>query len=58
MKKIGVLALQGDFLEHESALKKFSFQTKMDFEIFEIRQKKDALKDFDALVLPGGESTV
>ena len=23
MKKIGVLALQGDFLEHESALKEF-----------------------------------
>lgn len=58
MKKIGVLALQGDFLEHESALKKFSLQKKVDFEIFEIRQKKDALKDFDALVLPGGESTV
>lgn len=49
---IGVLALQGDFIEHENKLKECGA------EVFEIRQKGDIERDFDGLVLPGGESTV
>ena len=50
--KIGVLAVQGAFIEHE---KKLGF---LGVDHFEIRQKKDLLQDFDGLILPGGESTV
>ncbi len=49
---VGVLALQGAFYEHEKALEKLQIP------YFEIRQKKDAEKDFDGLIIPGGESTV
>ncbi len=47
-----VLAVQGDFAEHEAALRALGEPC------FEIRQKRDAEKGFDRLVLPGGESTV
>lgn len=50
--KIGVLAVQGAFIEHEKKLQELGV------EYFEIRQKKDVLQDFDGLILPGGESTV
>lgn len=50
--KIGVLAVQGTFLEHEQML------TSLGAESFEIRQKKDLDQEFDGLILPGGESTV
>lgn len=50
--RIAVLALQGDFAEHESALRQCGV------EVMEIRQRADLQKTFDALVLPGGESTV
>lgn len=49
---IAVLALQGDFAEHEKKL------TECGAEYFEIRQLKDIDRDFDGLVIPGGESTV
>lgn len=49
---VAVLALQGAFLEHEQMLKKLGAN------YFEIRQKKDLDRSFDALILPGGESTV
>ena len=49
---VGILALQGAFAEHEHML------DMLDVEHFEIRQKRDLEKKFDALVLPGGESTV
>ena len=49
---VAVLALQGAFLEHEQMLKKLGA------DYFEIRQKKDLNRSFDALILPGGESTV
>lgn len=49
---IAVLALQGDFAEHEKKL------IECGAECFEIRQHKDLERDFDGLVLPGGESTV
>ncbi|HCR73776.1 MAG TPA: pyridoxal 5'-phosphate synthase glutaminase subunit PdxT [Ruminococcus sp.] len=50
--KIGVLALQGAFIEHEHTLGKLGIES------FEIRQKKDISTDFDGIILPGGESTV
>lgn len=50
--KIGILALQGAFLEHERMLETLNTN------FFEIRNKTDAEKDFDGLILPGGESTV
>ena len=52
MKKVGVLAVQGAFIEHENILNKIGVET------FEIRQKKDLERNFDGLIIPGGESTV
>lgn len=51
-KKIAVLAVQGAFVEHERAL------SKLGCECVELRQGPDVRQPFDALVLPGGESTV
>lgn len=51
MAKIGILALQGAFIEHKKILEGLGAQC------VEIRQLKD-LKDLDGIVLPGGESTV
>jgi 5'-phosphate synthase pdxT subunit len=48
--KIGVLALQGDFAEHVSMLKKIGVETA------EVRLP-DQLKGLDGLIIPGGEST-
>mmetsp|Transcript_33101 Transcript_33101/g.51574 ORF Transcript_33101/g.51574 Transcript_33101/m.51574 type:complete len:203 (-) Transcript_33101:267-875(-) len=50
--KIGVLALQGDFAEHIATFKKCK-----DVECAEIR-KSEQLEGLNALVIPGGESTV
>lgn len=50
--RAAVLALQGAFAEHGKML------TEMGMEYFEIRKRADAEKEFDALILPGGESTV
>jgi 5'-phosphate synthase pdxT subunit len=50
--RIGILALQGAFLEHEQVL------NKLGVEYFEIRQKSHLKVPFDGLILPGGESTV
>ena len=66
MKRVAVLALQGAFIEHEQVLHRLGVET------VEIRQLKDweSLTAFpaptrggvrggvDALILPGGESTV
>jgi 5'-phosphate synthase pdxT subunit len=49
--KIGVLALQGAFIEHQKMLEKCGVET------FQIRNKEQLLKPMDGLVLPGGEST-
>ncbi len=49
--RIGVLAVQGAFAEHEKMLEQLGI------EYIEIRQKKD-FKDVDGIILPGGESTV
>ncbi len=49
---IGVLSLQGAFIEHRKMLEDLGVTT------FEIRQLKDLNQEFDGLILPGGESTV
>lgn len=50
--KIGILAVQGAFIEHETKL------ARLGAECIELRQKSDLEIKFDGLVLPGGESTV
>jgi len=50
MVKIGVLALQGAFVEHQQMLEKLGATTK------QVRLPKD-LSELDGLVIPGGEST-
>ena len=56
--KIAVLAVQGAFVEHEKILSELGHEKNIEIETIEIRQKKDVLKKFDGLILPGGESTV
>ncbi|KAF3767195.1 hypothetical protein M406DRAFT_39043 [Cryphonectria parasitica EP155] len=61
---IGVLALQGGFLEHLSLLQRSAqhlasspeYAKKFTFELIEVRNPQDLAK-CDALVIPGGEST-
>lgn len=50
--RIAVLAVQGAFIEHEYMLERLGA------ECIELRQKSDLNRDFDGIVLPGGESTV
>ena len=49
--RIGVLAVQGAFIEHKHMLEKLGV------DCVELRQKED-LSGIDGIVLPGGESTV
>ena len=49
-KIIGVLSLQGDFLEHIQTLQRLNIKAK------EVKLPKD-LEDIDGIILPGGEST-
>jgi 5'-phosphate synthase pdxT subunit len=48
--KIGVLALQGDFIEHELMVRRLGV------EIIEVRLPRD-LDGLDGVIMPGGEST-
>jgi 5'-phosphate synthase pdxT subunit len=48
--KVGVLGLQGDFREHLLVLKRLGVEGR------DVRTRED-LKDVDALIIPGGEST-
>ncbi len=50
MTTIGVLALQGDFIEHQAAL------CHLDVSVRYVRSP-DGLRDLDGLILPGGETT-
>ena len=50
MTTIGVLALQGDFLEHAAVLRRLSVEAR------EVRTAEQ-LKGLDGLIIPGGEST-
>lgn len=47
---IGVLALQGDFVEHIAMLRRIGAETR------EVRLPEQ-LEDLDGLIIPGGEST-
>jgi len=49
--KIGVLALQGDFLEHQQAL------SRLEVDSCQVRNAVE-LNDLNGLIIPGGESTV
>ena len=49
--KIGVLALQGDFLEHQQALSRLAVES------CQVRNAEE-LNDLNGLIIPGGESTV
>jgi len=49
-KKIGVLALQGDFIEHIAVL------SRLGVEAVEVRLPED-LQNLSGLIIPGGEST-
>jgi pyridoxal 5'-phosphate synthase pdxT subunit len=49
-RAVGILALQGDFREHREMLER------MGHHAYEIR-KPEQLRDLDALIIPGGEST-
>ena len=49
-KKIGVLALQGDFIEHIAVLRRLGVDA------VEVRLPAD-LQDLAGLIIPGGEST-
>jgi pyridoxal 5'-phosphate synthase pdxT subunit len=51
MKRIGVLAIQGDFAEHIAAMNEVEGVT-----AFEVRRAED-LAALDGLIIPGGEST-
>ena len=48
---VAILALQGAFVEHAAML------DRLGADHFEIRQRRDLDHPFDALILPGGEST-
>jgi 5'-phosphate synthase pdxT subunit len=50
--RIGVLAVQGAFIEHERKLAALSTQ------VCEIRKACDLDREMDGIILPGGESTV
>ncbi len=50
-KVVGILALQGDFAAHAKALRSLGAEPR------EVRVPAD-LEDLDALIVPGGESTV
>lgn len=50
--RIGVLALQGAFIEHEKMLRELGA------DCFEIRQLRDISGQINGIVIPGGESTV
>lgn len=49
---IGVLTLQGAFIEHSKMLDALCIES------IELRNKADLSKPFNGLILPGGESTV
>lgn len=52
MYTVGVLALQGAFIEHRQMLDRLGVDS------FEIRELKDIHRPMDGIIIPGGESTV
>lgn len=55
-KRIGILALQGAFEEHEASFNHIPSSLRQQLEIVRVR-KAEELDHCDALVIPGGEST-
>ncbi|XP_019849908.1 PREDICTED: uncharacterized protein LOC100641418 [Amphimedon queenslandica] len=53
---VGVLCIQGAFIEHIKKLKEIRDNEALSLEIREIRKPSD-MKDLDGLIIPGGEST-
>jgi len=53
---IGVLAVQGDFAEHASMLRRAAHEQGRDVVVREVRTPRD-LDRLDGLIVPGGEST-
>ncbi len=49
---VAIVAVQGAFIEHEHML------AKLGADCLELREKSDLDRHYDALILPGGESTV
>lgn len=56
-KNIGILAFHGDVTEHIETTKKAIKNLNLKAETIPVRTKKD-IKNLDALIIPGGESTV
>ncbi len=54
--RIGILALQGDVIEHLNATKLAVEKLKVKCEVVEVRTKKE-LNGLNGLIIPGGEST-
>jgi 5'-phosphate synthase pdxT subunit len=54
--KVGVLALQGGIVEHVHMVRKAANNMGLTVDVVEVR-KPEQIKDLDAIVLPGGEST-
>ncbi len=50
MTTVGILALQGDFVEHQAVLRRLSVDVR------QVRTPEE-LRDLDGLIIPGGEST-
>lgn len=50
--KVAVLAVQGAFIEHERRMEELGITC------IELRQAADLDKEYDGIILPGGESTV
>ena len=57
--KVGILEVQGAFLEHKNALLKAKeiLQLKSPLEIYEVRQASHVSSSLDGMIIPGGEST-
>jgi 5'-phosphate synthase pdxT subunit len=54
--KIGILALQGAFVEHQAALWRLVEEDGIAVDAVQVR-KAEELVDLDGLIIPGGEST-
>ncbi len=56
VQRVGVLAFQGDVIEHKRALAEAGKKLGIELGVVEVR-KKNELASLDGLVIPGGEST-
>jgi 5'-phosphate synthase pdxT subunit len=54
---IGILAVQGDVLEHEEMMTEVLKEKELDHKIVRVRRAEE-ISELDGLIIPGGESTV